>query len=312
MRVSTGDKMMDLTYNAMVLQNTSEDWSDVTLKLSTAKPHVDGTIPQLVPWNIEEYHPPIASSQSFGDDPFLSMSAESSSPEPIAKLKKARARSIPSKKFSVESLGTSVLFAPSGSNTVLSDNTPCKVTILINDFPADFKYSAVPKLTAYTYLKAKVKNTSVFPLLPGDCNIFMDHNFISNSSINNISVEEEFWLSLGIDESLPVERKFIRKYEKKEGLLTKRTKFIYEYLFIIENKKNTEENLTLQDQIPITGHQDIVVELISPVLGDKSSELHLNSLNILEWNLTLLPFEKREIDYRFSVEYPKTMEITGL
>jgi len=40
LRVSTREKRMNLAYNAVVRQNTSEPWDDVALELSTAQPHV--------------------------------------------------------------------------------------------------------------------------------------------------------------------------------------------------------------------------------------------------------------------------------
>ncbi len=72
----------------------------------------------------------------------------------------------------VESGATSVVFDIDGSNTIKSDNEPHLVTITIQEFPAGFRYSTIPKHSQFAYLKAKVKNVSEYPFLPGDTNIF--------------------------------------------------------------------------------------------------------------------------------------------
>lgn len=47
----------ELTYCGQVRQNTGEDWKDVTLELSTARPSVSGRPPDLEPWYIEFERP---------------------------------------------------------------------------------------------------------------------------------------------------------------------------------------------------------------------------------------------------------------
>ncbi|MBI5472429.1 MAG: mucoidy inhibitor MuiA family protein, partial [Ignavibacteriae bacterium] len=55
LRANTGKKKIELTYNAIVWQNTGEDWKDVTLTLSTAQPVIGGTQPVLGTWFIDVY-----------------------------------------------------------------------------------------------------------------------------------------------------------------------------------------------------------------------------------------------------------------
>ncbi|MBI9108975.1 MAG: mucoidy inhibitor MuiA family protein [Spirochaetales bacterium] len=312
LRVSTEDKQMNITYNAMVSQATSEDWNDVHLKLSTAQPQVDGTIPKLYPWHINMYSPKQLYSKAAAPMRMKkTIMGESEVCEEPGEMMKASMSIAPPESI-VETQATSVVFAPAGTNTIVSDNTPYRVTVLIKDFPAEFRYESVPKLSPYTYLKAKVKNNSEYPLLAGDSNIFMDNNFVANAYLKTVAPEEEFWTSLGIDEGIKVERKFIRKYEKEEGLISKKTKFIYEYRLIIENKRKTSEDLILQEQIPITGHQDITVELIAPKINKESSSLKLTDENIIEWQLLPDAGEKIEFPFSFSIDYPRNSQVAGL
>ncbi len=55
LRAYTSEKKIDLTYNAMVWQNTGEDWKDILLTLSTAQPVVGANQPSQSTWFIDVY-----------------------------------------------------------------------------------------------------------------------------------------------------------------------------------------------------------------------------------------------------------------
>src|SRR5690606_24584370 len=59
-RVTAGSKELSLGYAAMVRQSTGEDWHGVNLTLSTARPAIGGTPPELAPWYVREAPPPSA------------------------------------------------------------------------------------------------------------------------------------------------------------------------------------------------------------------------------------------------------------
>lgn len=315
LRVSTDSKQMNITYNAMVSQASSEDWSDVQLKLSTAQVQVDGTIPELTAWHLNMTPPSLAYGGIASRSASSLMKKEKAYDDEILAeepmMMDSSLEMVPQEAL-VETQAASVVFVPSGTNTVLCDNNPYRITVLIQDFPAEFNYGTVPKLSPYTYLKAKVKNESEYPMLCGECNVFLDNNFVSSTHLDTVAPSQEFWTSLGVDESIKVERKFIRKFEKKEGLISKKTKFIYEYRFVIENKRKTEERLMLHDQIPISGHQDLIIELIQPKYDKNTDNFKINEEKLLEWNLIIRAGSKIEIPFSFSVEYPRSEMVYGL
>jgi len=212
----------------------------------------------------------------------------------------------------VQSNATSVVFEIKGKNSIASDNLPHKVTVLIQDFPAEFRYSTAPKLSPYAYLKTKVKNASDFPLLPGKTNIFLDNNFVANASMSQVAPGEEFWTFLGVDASIKVERKLIKKNQKQEGLFDKKTKMVYEYLTEITNNKKREEEIVVWDQLPISSHQDIVVTLLEPQFDKDTPTLKKNELNYFEWLFKMKAGERIRIPFVFSVEYPRERQVSGL
>jgi len=320
LRVSTEEKKMDIIYNAFIRQNTDEDWEDAQIKLSTAQPQISGRQPELSPWFLDIFKPaPVPKSfkkEAMMQDQLRMQSAASPGAVPLPEESEhfveemIGSMEIPS--ATVETGATSAVFAVAGSNSIACDNQPHKVTILREKFNADFEYSTVPKLVPYAYLKAKVTNQTEFPFLPGESNIFLDNNFVAHSSLELISPSEKFWTFLGVDEGINVEYKFLKKYHKKEGMISKKSKIIYEYSIVITNNKKTEEKIVLSDQLPITQNESIVVELVKPEYTKDTDQLKKNEYNYLEWLFTLQPGEKVEEPFVFSVEHPKDIVVKGL
>ncbi len=319
LRVSTREKKMNLAYNAVVRQNTAESWDDVALELSTAQPGIGGQQPELSPWYVHFPEPRVAYDRGgFGASRMAAAPAmnqmflkkaerdEKAAEEPPAESEAEKPVA------AVQTNATSVVFEIGGSSTIASDNLPHKVTVLIRDFPAEFRYSTAPKLSPHAYLKAKVKNVSEFPLLPGSTNVFMDSSFVATASLNQVAPGEEFWTFLGVDGAIKVERKFVRKHEEKEGVFDKKTRVVYEYLTEITSNKKSEEELVVWDQVPISSHQDIVVKLVEPQLERDTPALKKNEFNYLEWFFRVNPGEKIRIPLVYHVEYPEGKQVTGL
>lgn len=317
LRVATDEKAMNISYNAMVCQSTSEDWTDVQLMLSTAQVELCGEEPELSPWRIDFKRPPMpampAGIMMTRAAPARAKSMRSEAPEEMMDEMVAEAPPAPMtmEQATVQTGATAVVFAVPGTQTIPSDNTPHRVGIMVRDFGARFRYSTVPKLTPYAFLKAQVTNDTDYPFLPGESNIFLDNSFVANASLELVAPGQEFWSFLGVDEAMKVEHKLVRRYEKREGVVNKKTRMIYEYLIEVTNNRKHDEEIVIQDQLPISGNQDITVEPIEPKLGKPESP-EKDEHNKLTWTRTLAGGEKVSIPFSFYVEFPRGRELDGL
>jgi uncharacterized protein (TIGR02231 family) len=317
-RAYTDTKKMQITYQAMIRQNTTEDWSNVQVKLSTARANINGQQPSLTPWYISIYEYP-KESESRDEEDKKSEMAQMYNAAPITEMSKISSSgnepgkgSILSNEALIELGATSAVFVVPLKNTILSDNQQHKVSITTKEFDATFRYSTVPKLMTYAFLKAKVKNTSDFPLLPGSSNVFLNNNFVSSSQIEQVSPDQEFWVFLGVDEGIDVKYKNLKQYQDKEGLIIKKNKYVYDYQIEIVNNKKTEEEIVIWDQIPIANSADIKVNLIAPELSQENKDVKIDEYKCIEWYYKLKPAEKIKIPFKFTIEGPKDKTISGL
>ena len=75
LRFNKSDQTIDLSYKALVGQTTGEDWKDVPVTLSTARPHLGAAPPKLTPSYIRTRpispRIPAAGSRKNADDSIL-------------------------------------------------------------------------------------------------------------------------------------------------------------------------------------------------------------------------------------------------
>lgn len=317
-RVDTTTRQMELNYFALVRQNTGEDWKDVQLKLSTARPGLGGQHPELDPWRIRIREP-----ESYGRMKKLSSADVEWSADSMMNrfplkagyaegLGDLAAASMETRTTEVAQQGASAVFAVKGISTVDSDNVEHRVAVSSIDLPTNFRYSAVPKVDQHAYLKARAVNGGAYPFLEGKSNIFLDGDYVATSKLELVAPGEEFWVFLGADESIKVEHKLIKHYQSKEGFTGRENRHSYEYLMSVKNTHAVAEEMVVWDQLPISGSEGLKVKLIDPRYTKDSDALKIDDEKRIQWFRVLKPGQEWEIPFKFYVEAPAGREIQGL
>ena len=111
-------------------------------------------------------------------------------------------------------------------------------------------------------------------------------------------LEDTLEVSMGRDRSVYVERKKIDSQTKKK-LIENSKVYSANYVITIKNKSRGEVHLTIEDHIPVSKNEKI--EITSTNGGGKLNK----ETGVLSWNLNLKGLEKKQLDYGFSVKYPK-------
>ncbi|MBF2014518.1 MAG: mucoidy inhibitor MuiA family protein [Rivularia sp. T60_A2020_040] len=312
-RVDPKNQSVNLVYLAQIIQNTGEDWTNVNLTLSTAKPGSGTLPPKPQPWYIDIPQPLMTRKRvrGFAD---ASMAAQSPNFDVeegnyISEIEELEKEIIQAEVITAEvsQEGNVVTFNLDGSGNIPSDGAPHKTTIFQDDYPCNFGYIAMPRLVSFAYLQANVKNNSQgTTLLPGKVNIFRDRIFVGVSDLQNIVPGEEFKLNLGIDEGLKIERDLVeREVDKK--FIGNISKITYGYRLKVSNLLDSEAKLELIEQLPVSRNEQIKVRL-----NRTNPQIQPGEMGILKWNLTLAPQDKQEIYYQFTVEYPPQLTVMGL
>ncbi|HEX5692301.1 MAG TPA: DUF4139 domain-containing protein, partial [Roseiflexaceae bacterium] len=306
------DGKVALTYLAQIRQQTGEDWPAAPLALSTARPAVSATIPELHPWYVDMLRPlpppmpkmmrsmaaPAPAAMSAAADTMMMAGAmEAAAPPPPAEIAEAQ----------IESGGAAVTYRVARPVAVPADGSPHRTTVTTLDLGARLDYVTAPKIAAEAYLRAKITNTSAFVLLPGWANIFHDADFVGRTYFETIAPTEEFEAQLGVDNRVKVEREMTgRTVDKTLIGNTRRTQFAY--TITLTNLLATPARIAVLDQLPLSRHESIKVKLQDATPRPTEQ----NELNILRWELELRPQEKRVLSFAFVVEHPRDMQVVGM
>lgn len=314
-RVLSAERAVNLGYFGVVRQSTGEDWKDVALTLSTARPGFGGAAPALATWNLDIFIArQIAAYGGMREDMAKSVAAPaainlqsltSNAPMEMAdKKEKDAAMAV----AMIETGATSASFKIATSASVPSDNSPQKVPIMSERLAAKPEYLTVPKRLTTAFLTAKVVNTSEFPLLSGAMNVFLDGTFVATSGLRTVMPGEKFDLALGADEAIAVKYRRVNKFTEDTGLTNSGKRITYEYLLTVQNNKRTSEHVIVADQVPLSRNEKITVKLLAP----DAKEVKPTDEGTLKWSLDLKPGEKRELTVKFTVEYANDVNVIGL
>jgi uncharacterized protein (TIGR02231 family) len=303
-RLAPDAKTAELTFRAMVRQQTGEDWNGVELTLSTARPAAGGAPPELTPWHISFFRPqppmpaPVAQvrMKTMKADRMYEARAEDALAAAPAEFETAQ---LSTEQSSVSCLVPRPLHIP-------SDGTQHGSVVAIEQLPVNMEFLAVPKLSPYVFLRSELVNKAGYPLLAGKVNTFSADTYTGSSQLHKVASGEKFELFFGTDDQVTVKREELK--QQKEAGLFGRNRVSYRYRIELNNFRKEPVTLTLRDQLPLAGDEEIRVTLDEPSIKPDES----GSDGRLTWKMSLMAGEKKELSFGILVEYPKDREITGL
>ncbi|KAG8931697.1 hypothetical protein FRC02_002348 [Tulasnella sp. 418] len=304
---------VSLSYRASISQQTGEDWNNIDLTLSTASPLLGSDIPTLQPYRVrlqrsfadeqKERAQRKRRTRSYGTNMELSM-PQVIRVGSVVERGRDRNRGSPRSRSSsitpppiiiqapmqvptaVPVAGTvNATFMIEGKSTIPSDSDADpkthKVSIAVIDLQAKLEWIAIPKVKPAAFLQCQLKNTSQYVLLPGSSNVFMDDNFICKSSIPNVSPQESFSTSLGVDSSVkityhPVQKKTKLSKGSVLGPKSDVTSFI-QNITIKNTRGGKVDKLIVKEPVPISEESTLKVAVIEPKdLGSAKDRKEVN------------------------------------
>ncbi|HEY6872478.1 MAG TPA: mucoidy inhibitor MuiA family protein [Geobacteraceae bacterium] len=309
-RLAPDGKSAELVFRALVRQQTGEDWQDVSLSLSTARPALGGAPPELAPWRVSFYRPPPPPSPMPDAFRYGGMAAakKAKTSDAVKYEEAAAAEEAPAVYLNAEVAEeqNSVSFLIPRSVDIPSDGTQHGSVVADENLPLTLEFLTVPKLSPSVFLRSEIVNRAAYPLLPGRVNVFTGGNYSGSSQLKKVASGEKFDLFFGTDDQVTVKREEIKSH-KEAGLFGK-NRMGYRYRIEVQNFRKEPQMIVVRDQLPMAGDDEIKVTLDEP--SQEPSERGADGT--LAWKLPLQPGEKRAITFGILVEYPKDREITGL
>ncbi len=326
-RVNSKTNKVKLIYKASLTQTTGIDWKKTKLTLSTGTPNFGAAAPVLTPWFLQLYVPELyndlrsrAAGINASRNSIQSMKDDKQLNEVVVTTAEGYGIKRKAKELGYSTIDPSTISDYTTLNEgqlntnfeidlpydIESDGKMNSIAIKEEEITCILKNYAIPRVDKEAYLLAELADWQNLDLLPGDANIIMDDTYIGKSLIDPNTIADTLNLSLGKDKRVAVKRSMVKELSslKTSGSTTKQS-FTYE--LIVKNNKQTDINLLLKDQYPLSNIKEVEVNL-----EESGDAMVNNETGVITWKLNLKPGESKKVHFSYTVKYPKDKKIVNL
>lgn len=300
LRANQLNEPVELTYKAMIYQNSGENWDDVKLKLSTNNPYQSKTKPVLPVWYLNYYNNYTrVQTATYGGLAQPMSKAEKSMMEMdnLADSESAAYYTTMTESF------TNVEFNISIPYTIPSDGEQHTVAVKEEKLKVEYNYFMVPKMDNNAFLVANIKGFEELNLLPASTNIYFDGTYIGQTMINPAVTGDSLAIDMGREERITVKRTAL-KIEEKDKLLGSDKIKNYGFDIVIRNNLSSNINLIVEDQIPVSNDKEIMV-----TLKNKDNATLNENTGMLVWKFSLATKETKKLNYNYEIKHPKDRQL---
>lgn len=310
------NKPIELKYRAKVYNNTSVDWTNVKIKLSTSNPTLSAAKPQLAAWflNFENEYA-ISNQQQNKMQQYQNYNRLDNNYAPNkdinnvaptqAGVYQADGTLKPQPKATIvnyEEIQVSDLsaeFEIKNTYSIPADLKPYIVEVTNYNLPATFEHYSIPKTEKEAFLLARIGGWEQLDLVEGPANVYFGGNYVGQSYIYTRSLDDTLDLSFGRDKKVMVSRTRLKDFNSKtfSGNNKKETQ---SFEITIKNNRKSPIVIDVEDQLPVSQNSEIVVEAIELSKAKKD-----DATGKLTWRYTIAPGEQQKITLTYSIRYPK-------
>ncbi len=308
---------LDVTFKAIVKQNTGLDWKGVKLTLINGNSSRNNYAPVVDPWFIYAQSP--KEREIYREERIA---------DKAAAIKIRGMGSVNAKEYDVQSNALEgrveevVVTSYAGFNVnanelntsydidipydILSNNEDHLISLYQQKIPADYQYFTAPNYRREAYLLAKVKDFSKYHLVSAPASVIFENMYIGETRVSPDQTNNEMNITLGNDPKISIRREDIQDKSGEKFLSSYREKVVT-YDLIIKNNKKEQISMEIKDRFPLSNNEAVKIEVL-----DKSGATKDDEKGFLTWNIKLSPSETKKLRVSYKVRYPKDYTVSGL
>ncbi|MCK1367399.1 mucoidy inhibitor MuiA family protein [Bradyrhizobium sp. 62] len=311
-RLDTGAKdrkpQLELVRRAEVTQSTGEDWSNVTLGVSTVRIGRGGSAPELN--SLVAQYPQVPRPRALGSVSDSAMPAAAPMPQRKMEISAAKAaddiRERAEEQQAVAEIGDfQATYKIPGRVSLGAAEGAKSLRIASMTVAADLMVRAAPVMDPTAFLEASFKQTDDTSLLPGKVAIYRDGTFVGRGKLSASAKDDIVRLGFGADDKVRIERAVLKRNEGSAGLLVTTSKTDERsFKTTIRNGHDFPIKVAIEDQLPVSENEDILVEMLPATTPPTASNIR-DRRGVLEWSFDAKPGEVKDINFAWRVRWPK-------
>ena len=298
---------LDVTFKAIVKQNTGLDWKGVKLTLINGNSSRNNYAPTVSPWFIYARSPKEREIQREEASLIKTRAVASNAVKDIA-LEEGEevVRYTTAAAFTISANELNTSYDIDIPYDILSNNEDHLISLYQQKIPADYQYFTAPNYNREAYLLAKIKDFSKYNLVSAPASIIFENMYIGETRISPDQTNNEMNITLGNDPKISIRREEVQDKSGEKFLSSYREKVIT-YDLVIKNNKKEQISIEVKDRFPLSNNEAVKIELL-----DKSGAAKDDEKGFLTWNIKLSPSETKKLRVSYKVRYPKDYTVSGL
>lgn len=290
---------------ASVSQNTGEHWRNCPIVFSTHQAGYAGFDQALYPYYLDFVEPITYRANGFAKS--KAMMRNTMTTMEMADAEEEVVVAEEALDFSMEpSAGQEFTlsreYTLNTKQTIPFDPSMKGQTMLLTSDTTNIAFArfSTPKIEEKVYYTALLPEWESLGLLDASCAVYLNNKFVSRSDIATSGVGDTLRFSIGEDRNVNVTRKVVKSSPDKSGLLSKEIEETVTVKLTLKNTKNEKVEVTLKDQVPLSGNAEIKVGNVVTGSAEYNSQTGL-----LRWLVTMEPRQEKTLTFSYTVKYPK-------
>lgn len=304
------EETQTLTFSsaAMVWQHTGEDWKEVTLRCSTARPSQVTSAPLLQ----DEYLSSRLKSHEERKTIIASLRDEDISETGFAD----EHNQMPG----IDDGGEVRQFTAMHPVTVPSDGRPVRVPLTEWNANTQSSWLCIPTLAPHLLLQTRQTNNSHMPLLAGPVRLIQKSGYVGSSTISYVSPQENFALGWGSEDLFRVHR--TQDVHHHTRALSGQQQVTFVVKLYLSNLAATPLTFELHERIPTSELEQIQISLVDKpgLLKEHYQTPHdpytqpkpdhgPDENGLLRWHIKLAPHDHQTLTLTYTIQAPSQVTL---
>ena len=305
---------LELVRRAGVTQRTGEDWTGVSLTVSTVQSRRGVQPPDMETQRLAFWEPPqpvpMARGQLMKSAPAQNFAADALRQREDVPAAPAAAPVAPAQETQAVSQSTAyqASFRLPGRVDVASDGSVRNLRIGSRSLEVDLTAKTVPALDQTAYLSAHFTQDEYAPLLPGEISVHRDGMFVGRGRLGFTAPGDGADLSFGADDRIRVSRVPVRRKENEPTWFGQTKTEIREFKTVVRNLHDFPVKVNVVDQTPISENSAIVIEQL-PTTTPPTEKIVADKRGVMGWTYAVAPGDAKELKLAYRMKWPADRDV---
>ncbi|WP_157935947.1 DUF4139 domain-containing protein [Paracoccus zhejiangensis] len=295
LRLDRAADTLTMQRGVSVWQSSGQDWRDVTLTLSTARPQSQSAPTEVQPWMPRVGRPEEELARARGAQADMAMES-AYAPAPVVEA-------MPVSAGEMSRLGVTVIYDYAAPVTIRDGADSLRLTLDEKPLTPEIFAEAAPRFDTSAFLMAETVNSTGEPILPGPVTLYADGALVGRSGIELVADGDKLRFGFGPIDGLRAEIRLPEETEGDSGIIRRSSTLTESATLIVENLTGEDWPLRVVDRVPVSRQEELQIDWSA---DPEPSETDPDGRRgVVYWENPITAGELREITLTTELSWPE-------